>query len=524
MVPTHTLAQLGHALSLSCLAGIKLEEAEGKGESEASHRLLRKAKDMYAQCLCDFAAAMMAAPASVHTRIEQVIAKGGAFLANVLRACTEDSHAADTLAEAEKMRGEEGQGVTLFLEQVLAVISVTQRISLRGSSALTTERILRFILPHCGRLRSLNLSGCAEVSDATLQLIQEHLKSVEQLDLFGCPAITSTAIEALCVARGYTAAPKTPSKKMVKSDDENADQSDEEFAPYRSLSSSVSRVAAPVEMEAEPEEGKNLRKLSLPYETSDTHRWNDYVLFVKQLKLRFPRMKFVVEEEEQGEQSKRSAAKTESLMETKKMRQELAHISWKMKALGLSSAADVLSASSVTVADELLQRTATELLLLNKGTSKSSRKSSFAELSPVLQKQRLLALSKRPSEEMDRRHAEVVIPFLYSKVDVDLRVWAAVCLGKIGADCVVQPLLERAADEKDRFVREAICIALSRLQSPESISVLQKMYRNDPISDVRTVAGLALRRIGGKEVEQFFSSAAIVREQMEQLIQESLND
>ena len=73
-------------------------------------------------------------------------------------------------------------------------------------------------------------------------------------------------------------------------------------------------------------------------------------------------------------------------------------------------------------------------------------------------------------------------------------------------------------------MREAICISLSRIQSPDSIAVLQKMYRNDPISDVRTVAGLALRRIGGKDVEQFFSSAAIVRDQMQQLIQETLND
>ena len=85
--------------------------------------------------------------------------------------------------------------------------------------------------------------------------------------------------------------------------------------------------------------------------------------------------------------------------------------------------------------------------------------------------------------------------------DPDVCAAAAEALGCIGLAEAVGPLIERL-DHSDRYVRASAAKALGALAAVEAVKPLISLVRNDPISDVRQEAGLALSAIGGPIAER----------------------
>eukprot|EP01090_Pellita_catalonica_P004618 TRINITY_DN14434_c0_g1_i1.p1 TRINITY_DN14434_c0_g1~~TRINITY_DN14434_c0_g1_i1.p1 ORF type:complete len:446 (+),score=82.47 TRINITY_DN14434_c0_g1_i1:150-1340(+) len=191
---------------------------------------------------------------------------------------------------------------------------------------------------------------------------------------------------------------------------------------------------------------------------------------------------------------------------TKELSDQIESLLLKVQMFGLGSAGEKLAKREIRPEFKLLS--GDELLNVLKKQQKPE------DLIDVL-----MAYCDLNDQEYIHEHANTVIPLLKHSHD-DVRVWAVIACMKIGNSLAVRPMLDRLEGtvENDRFVKESICIAMARFKSAEAVDYLIQLWRNCPISNVRQAAEVSLKKIGGPVVQDAFSSAAIIREQMENLL------
>lgn len=94
---------------------------------------------------------------------------------------------------------------------------------------------------------------------------------------------------------------------------------------------------------------------------------------------------------------------------------------------------------------------------------------------------------------------------LLNDADPNIRTVATLALGRcksspevITLHRIVAHLLKRISDA-DRLVRQAACISLGHIRAGEAVNDLVRVWRNEPISDVRNAAFAALERMEGED-------------------------
>ncbi|XP_076435109.1 uncharacterized protein LOC143274969 isoform X2 [Babylonia areolata] len=112
---------------------------------------------------------------------------------------------------------------------------------------------------------------------------------------------------------------------------------------------------------------------------------------------------------------------------------------------------------------------------------------------------------------------------LLTDPDANVRAVATVSLSRTDAnDPVTIRHILRTLSDRDRLVREAGCLALGHLKARQAISKLSHLWRNDVISHVREAAAVALRQIGGQEVEDVMRVTKVLAEEIRSLTEEKL--
>ncbi|XP_067932670.1 uncharacterized protein [Watersipora subatra] len=92
---------------------------------------------------------------------------------------------------------------------------------------------------------------------------------------------------------------------------------------------------------------------------------------------------------------------------------------------------------------------------------------------------------------------------LTADVDPNIRAVAAIGLGKAGqATKRVQDSLMSLLNDKDWLVRQSACLAEALMQDTKAVQKISDIWRNDPISQVRESAEIAITHIGGAEAEK----------------------
>ena len=92
--------------------------------------------------------------------------------------------------------------------------------------------------------------------------------------------------------------------------------------------------------------------------------------------------------------------------------------------------------------------------------------------------------------------------------DPDVRASAATALGQIQHSSAITPLIEQL-DHADRFVRAAVLEALGNLKAFAAVQRIVHIMRNDPISNVRQAAEIALCVLGGEEANRALIRAKV---------------
>ena len=114
--------------------------------------------------------------------------------------------------------------------------------------------------------------------------------------------------------------------------------------------------------------------------------------------------------------------------------------------------------------------------------------------------------------------------------DPNVRAIAAISVSKLGCavdrssssssssfEEVDNVLLRLLLEDKDRLVRESVCIAFGHRQTRKVVKDLVRVWRNDNISSVRDAAQAALRRVGGEEAEDAIQMTEILQDEMKTL-------
>lgn len=128
-------------------------------------------------------------------------------------------------------------------------------------------------------------------------------------------------------------------------------------------------------------------------------------------------------------------------------------------------------------------------------------------------------------ENLGKFRSAVVIDALRDLLtdpDANVRAVATVSLSRTNAnDPVTIRHILRTLNDKDRLVREAGCLALGHLKARQAISKLSHLWRNDVISHVREAAAVALRQLGGQEVEDVMRVTKVLAEEIRSLTEEN---
>ena len=82
-------------------------------------------------------------------------------------------------------------------------------------------------------------------------------------------------------------------------------------------------------------------------------------------------------------------------------------------------------------------------------------------------------------------------------------------------------LLRLLLEDRDRLVRESVCIAFGHRQTSKAVPHLVDVWRNDTISTVRKAAQLALQSIGGEEADKAIQMTNILTGEMHALTMSS---
>ena len=131
----------------------------------------------------------------------------------------------------------------------------------------------------------------------------------------------------------------------------------------------------------------------------------------------------------------------------------------------------------------------------------SLRFDSIQNLSKIKNKRVLLALYK-----------------LLRDNDPNIRAVACISLSLTGnsSSSTVDRVVKLLKDD-DRLVRESACLALGKFKSPDTVSELLRIWRNDVISDVRGAAVKALQAIGTAEAEEGMKVVKTLQEELNKL-------
>ena len=131
----------------------------------------------------------------------------------------------------------------------------------------------------------------------------------------------------------------------------------------------------------------------------------------------------------------------------------------------------------------------------------SVRYDSIQNLSKIKNKRVLLALYK-----------------LLRDSEPNIRAVACISLALTGntSPLSVEKVVKLLQDD-DRLVRESACLALAKFKSPDTVSQLLQIWRNDVISDVRGAAVKALEAIGTPEAEEGMRVVKTLQEEFNNL-------
>ena len=112
--------------------------------------------------------------------------------------------------------------------------------------------------------------------------------------------------------------------------------------------------------------------------------------------------------------------------------------------------------------------------------------------------------------------------------DPNVRAIAAISVSKCGGGktengqtlfaFVDDVLLKLLLEDRDRLVRESVCIAFGHRQTEKAVPDLVSVWRNDNISSVREAAQLALQKIGGEEADKAIQMTNILTGEMHALM------
>eukprot|EP01090_Pellita_catalonica_P022431 TRINITY_DN8719_c0_g1_i1.p1 TRINITY_DN8719_c0_g1~~TRINITY_DN8719_c0_g1_i1.p1 ORF type:complete len:472 (-),score=108.81 TRINITY_DN8719_c0_g1_i1:97-1512(-) len=184
--------------------------------------------------------------------------------------------------------------------------------------------------------------------------------------------------------------------------------------------------------------------------------------------------------------------------------EKLENIKFKLQMFGVGGEQE-----KFTVAEKLRELDSGQLMKLMKGAKTDSPE--FTEC--------LRAYALQPKEEAKPEHCAQLLQYLHVP-SANTRVWVVCALTKCGNPACVGPLLEylRSGQENDRFVIESMCSAFASYRAFEAVPDLVQLWRNHVISNIRAAAEVSLKVLGGPEVAQAFNSSAILREQMELLL------
>ena len=86
-------------------------------------------------------------------------------------------------------------------------------------------------------------------------------------------------------------------------------------------------------------------------------------------------------------------------------------------------------------------------------------------------------------------------------------------------DDIDDTLLKLLLEDKDRLVRESVCIAFAYRRNRKMIPHLVQVWRNDNISSVRDAAQAALKNIGGEEADRAIQMTKILQDEMKALVE-----
>ena len=90
---------------------------------------------------------------------------------------------------------------------------------------------------------------------------------------------------------------------------------------------------------------------------------------------------------------------------------------------------------------------------------------------------------------------------------------------KSSCDEVDEALLKLLLEDKDRLVRESVCIAFAYRKNHSMSPHLVHVWRNDHISSVRDAAHTALMRLGGADAASTMQTTNILQEEMKFLME-----
>ncbi|MCP5099785.1 MAG: TIR domain-containing protein [Chloroflexi bacterium] len=97
--------------------------------------------------------------------------------------------------------------------------------------------------------------------------------------------------------------------------------------------------------------------------------------------------------------------------------------------------------------------------------------------------------------------------------DPDVQAVAAISLGELQISTAIAPLMEQL-EHSDRFVRAGVLQALGELNASAAVSRINHIMRNDPISDVRAAAQVALCKIDDPQAQRALQRAGVECEGM----------
>ncbi|XP_072047426.1 uncharacterized protein [Amphiura filiformis] len=103
--------------------------------------------------------------------------------------------------------------------------------------------------------------------------------------------------------------------------------------------------------------------------------------------------------------------------------------------------------------------------------------------------------------------------------DPNVKAVAAISLARVGSSGnkrVTNSLL-RLLRDKDRLVRESGCLSLGYIKAKQAVSTIVHLWRNDPISNVREAAQVALEKIGGEEAQKAMHITRVLQDEIKAL-------